>query len=64
MINVSRQAALSSTTGDADKCLLTTTGDKFEWTDLKKRRFDFVECSVVENSDFSFEPVRQWVDSI
>lgn len=62
LINVSREAALSSTSGD-EKRVLTSTGKNFHWPELKCR-VDFVECCAEENDQFNLEPVREWIDSI
>jgi len=63
-INKSRVAALESTSGRSEKPkLLAKTGDNFKLSDLG-RRVEFVNCSAVDNGAHSFEPVRQWIDSL
>jgi len=63
-INKSRGSALPTTSGRADRPrLLAKTGDNFKWSDLG-RKVEFVDCSAVENGTHSFQPVRQWIDSL
>ncbi|KAH7710587.1 Signal recognition particle receptor [Aphelenchoides avenae] len=62
LINLSREAALSSTSGD-EKRVLTASGKDFRWSELKCR-VDFVECCAEENDQFNLEPVRDWIDTI
>jgi hypothetical protein len=67
LINVSREAALTSTDGDTGKRLLSTSGRDFKWSDLKGRPVDFVECSAKEgekpDGEFSLTPVRAWIEN-
>ena len=66
LINVSREAALSSTDGGTEKRILIATGRDFKWSDLKGRRVNFVECSTVENQQkgFSLSSLQELIESV
>ncbi|KAI1719642.1 signal recognition particle receptor beta subunit domain-containing protein [Ditylenchus destructor] len=62
LINVSRQASLSSTDGDSSKRLLTENGADFRWNDLRGTKFTFIECSA--NDDEPLDEVISYIDSL
>jgi len=65
LINVSREAALSSTTGESTKRLISTHGAEFQMAELTRAvRVEFVECSAEEDDNFNLSPVRDWIDSL
>lgn len=69
LINISREAALSSTSGELEKRILTNSGKEFVWADLKGIKLDFVECSAKSaegdrSQNYSLDPVREWIDLI
>lgn len=74
LINISREAALSSTSGEAEKRLLTNTGKSFEWSDLKRAKLEFAECSAHQlqqeegtgggGEQYSLSPIREWIEAL
>ncbi|KAI3422180.1 hypothetical protein GPALN_012713 [Globodera pallida] len=64
LINVSREAALSSTSGESEKRILSKSGKNFVWTDLKSKKLDFVECTTQKDENYSLTPVREWINAV
>lgn len=62
-LNVTRDAALSSISGESTKRTLTKSGKNFKWSDLKNSRISFVECCAEKNEKFDINAVQEWVDS-
>ncbi|KAL3083073.1 hypothetical protein niasHS_010875 [Heterodera schachtii] len=64
LINVSREAALSSISGESEKRILTKSGREFAWSELKNKKIDFLECTTRKDENFSFSSVREWINTI
>ncbi|KAG8197723.1 hypothetical protein JTE90_001645 [Oedothorax gibbosus] len=60
-LRVTQTGQLASLSGSGDKIFLGHRGKDFQFSDLKSLKFDFVECSALEEHDNAANLLKTWL---
>ena len=64
LINISREAALTSIDGETTKRVLSKTGKDFKWSDIKNLKVSFVECCAAKGDNFNVQEVQDFIHGL
>lgn len=63
-LRVTQTGQLASLSASGDKIFLGHRGKDFQFSDLKSIKFDFLECSALEEEDNVPDLLKTWLSKI